>query len=94
MASKFFYFGFGSNMLASRIHIQNPTAQRIGAGKLKVSGNGNVWIVILPYLKSLFFAGLSPGLSQIRPARQQMVGSACYNSAHGRIARVRRHLGD
>lgn len=42
MASKFFYFGFGSNMLASRIHIQNPTAQRIGAGKLKVSGNGNV----------------------------------------------------
>ncbi|XP_037722089.1 gamma-glutamylcyclotransferase isoform X1 [Drosophila subpulchrella] len=35
MASKFFYFGFGSNMLASRIHIQNPTAKRIGAGKLE-----------------------------------------------------------
>ncbi|XP_017059096.1 gamma-glutamylcyclotransferase [Drosophila ficusphila] len=35
MASKFFYFGFGSNMLASRIHIQNPTARRIGAGKLE-----------------------------------------------------------
>ncbi|SPP89362.1 blast:Gamma-glutamylcyclotransferase [Drosophila guanche] len=29
--NKFFYFGFGSNMLAQRIHIQNPTAQRIGA---------------------------------------------------------------
>ncbi|XP_017072234.1 gamma-glutamylcyclotransferase [Drosophila eugracilis] len=35
MATKFFYFGFGSNMLASRIHIQNPTAKRIGAGKLE-----------------------------------------------------------
>ncbi|XP_030372636.1 gamma-glutamylcyclotransferase-like isoform X2 [Scaptodrosophila lebanonensis] len=34
MASKFYYFGFGSNMLAQRIHIQNPTAKRIGAGKL------------------------------------------------------------
>jgi len=39
MASKFFYFGFGSNMLASRIHIQNPTAKRIGAGKLEVWKN-------------------------------------------------------
>ncbi|EDW78925.1 uncharacterized protein Dwil_GK11538 [Drosophila willistoni] len=35
MASKFYYFGFGSNMLARRIHIQNPTAKRIGAGKLE-----------------------------------------------------------
>ncbi|KAH8373326.1 hypothetical protein KR009_000866, partial [Drosophila setifemur] len=35
MASKFYYFGFGSNMLSSRIHIQNPTAKRIGAGKLE-----------------------------------------------------------
>ncbi|XP_026849020.1 gamma-glutamylcyclotransferase [Drosophila persimilis] len=32
--SKFFYFGFGSNMLAQRIHIQNPTAERIGAALL------------------------------------------------------------
>ncbi|BFF93208.1 gamma-glutamylcyclotransferase-like [Drosophila madeirensis] len=32
--NKFFYFGFGSNMLAQRIHIQNPTAQRIGAALL------------------------------------------------------------
>lgn len=44
MAGKFFYFGFGSNMLASRIHIQNPTAQRIGAGKLKVSGNIEMFV--------------------------------------------------
>ncbi|XP_017841030.2 gamma-glutamylcyclotransferase [Drosophila busckii] len=35
MANKFYYFGFGSNMLARRIHIQNPTAKRIGAGKLE-----------------------------------------------------------
>ncbi|EDV51869.2 gamma-glutamylcyclotransferase isoform X1 [Drosophila erecta] len=35
MGTKFFYFGFGSNMLASRIHIQNPTAKRIGVGKLE-----------------------------------------------------------
>ncbi|XP_023170617.1 gamma-glutamylcyclotransferase-like [Drosophila hydei] len=35
MANKFYYFGFGSNMLARRIHIQNPTARRIGAGKLE-----------------------------------------------------------
>lgn len=44
MVKKFFYFGFGSNMLASRIHIQNPTAQRIGAGKLEVSSH--IWIEI------------------------------------------------
>ncbi|XP_013116748.1 gamma-glutamylcyclotransferase [Stomoxys calcitrans] len=32
---KFYYFGFGSNMLAKRIHIQNPTAVKIGPGKLE-----------------------------------------------------------
>lgn len=37
MASKFYYFGYGSNMLAKRIHIQNPAAQRVGVGKLQVS---------------------------------------------------------
>ncbi|XP_075163469.1 gamma-glutamylcyclotransferase-like [Haematobia irritans] len=31
---KFYYFGFGSNMLEKRIHIQNPTAVKIGPGKL------------------------------------------------------------
>ncbi|XP_015371972.1 PREDICTED: gamma-glutamylcyclotransferase-like isoform X2 [Diuraphis noxia] len=30
----FMYFAYGSNMLAQRIHIQNPTAVRIGTGKL------------------------------------------------------------
>lgn len=34
---KFYYFGFGSNMLTKRIHIQNPTAVKIGPGKLEVS---------------------------------------------------------
>ncbi|XP_054733273.1 gamma-glutamylcyclotransferase-like [Anastrepha obliqua] len=32
---KFIYFGYGSNMLTKRIHIQNPTAQKIGMGILK-----------------------------------------------------------
>ncbi|KAH8286844.1 hypothetical protein KR018_002019 [Drosophila ironensis] len=32
--NKFFYFGFGSNMLQERIHIQNPTAVRIGPARL------------------------------------------------------------
>lgn len=31
---KFYYFGFGSNMLAKRIHIQNPTAQLVGPATL------------------------------------------------------------
>ncbi|XP_017072238.1 gamma-glutamylcyclotransferase isoform X2 [Drosophila eugracilis] len=31
---KFLYFGFGSNMLAKRIHIQNPTAVRVGPAQL------------------------------------------------------------
>ncbi|KAI8041128.1 hypothetical protein M5D96_005380, partial [Drosophila gunungcola] len=31
---KFLYFGFGSNMLAKRIHIQNPTAVRVGPALL------------------------------------------------------------
>ncbi|EDV41044.1 uncharacterized protein Dana_GF10818 [Drosophila ananassae] len=33
--NKFLYFGFGSNMLAKRIHIQNPTAVRIGPALLE-----------------------------------------------------------
>ncbi|XP_017059093.1 gamma-glutamylcyclotransferase-like [Drosophila ficusphila] len=32
--NKFLYFGFGSNMLADRIHIQNPTAVKIGPALL------------------------------------------------------------
>ncbi|XP_061402491.1 gamma-glutamylcyclotransferase-like [Musca vetustissima] len=35
MAAKFYYFGFGSNLLAKRLHLQNPTAVRIGPGKLE-----------------------------------------------------------
>jgi len=34
--NKFMYFAYGSNMLADRIHIKNPTAVRIGTGKLDV----------------------------------------------------------
>lgn len=32
----FYYFGYGSNMLTKRIHMQNPTAVKIGPGVLKV----------------------------------------------------------
>ncbi|XP_034108516.1 gamma-glutamylcyclotransferase-like [Drosophila albomicans] len=32
--NKFYYFGFGSNMLAKRIHIQNPSAKFLGAALL------------------------------------------------------------
>ncbi|XP_067002424.2 gamma-glutamylcyclotransferase isoform X2 [Anabrus simplex] len=32
---KFLYFAYGSNLLAQRIHINNPTAKRIATGKLK-----------------------------------------------------------
>ncbi|XP_017058834.1 gamma-glutamylcyclotransferase-like [Drosophila ficusphila] len=32
--NKFLYFGFGSNMLADRIHIKNPTAVKIGPALL------------------------------------------------------------
>ncbi|XP_075160153.1 gamma-glutamylcyclotransferase-like isoform X1 [Haematobia irritans] len=35
MACSFYYFGFGSNLLAKRLHIENPTADRIGPGKLQ-----------------------------------------------------------
>lgn len=38
----FLYFGFGSNLLSHRIHIQNPTAVRAGTGKLKVSAGVKV----------------------------------------------------
>ncbi|XP_062131497.1 gamma-glutamylcyclotransferase-like isoform X1 [Drosophila sulfurigaster albostrigata] len=46
--NKFFYFGYGSNMLAARMHIQNPSARRIGVGKLKdyrldFHGKSNTW---------------------------------------------------
>lgn len=36
MGGKFLYFAYGSNLLKQRIHINNPTAIRIGTGKLKV----------------------------------------------------------
>ncbi|KAH8368720.1 hypothetical protein KR084_009220 [Drosophila pseudotakahashii] len=32
--NRFLYFGFGSNMLSKRIHIQNPTAVRVGPALL------------------------------------------------------------
>lgn len=32
----FMYFAYGSNMLAQRIHIKNPSAIRIRTGKLNV----------------------------------------------------------
>ncbi|XP_012267579.2 gamma-glutamylcyclotransferase isoform X2 [Athalia rosae] len=35
MANKFFYFAYGSNLLAKRIHINNPTAVRHDIGQLK-----------------------------------------------------------
>lgn len=33
--STFMYFGYGSNLLAKRIHIQNPSAVRKNIGVLK-----------------------------------------------------------
>lgn len=33
--SKFYYFGFGSNLLGKRIKIQNKSAQRVGVGRLE-----------------------------------------------------------
>ncbi|XP_046662516.1 gamma-glutamylcyclotransferase-like [Homalodisca vitripennis] len=35
MSSTFLYFAYGSNLLMKRIHINNPSASRIGIGKLK-----------------------------------------------------------
>ncbi|XP_017798644.1 PREDICTED: gamma-glutamylcyclotransferase-like [Habropoda laboriosa] len=35
MNDKFLYFAYGSNMLAKRIHINNPTAVRRDVGFLK-----------------------------------------------------------
>lgn len=36
MSGKFFYFAYGSNLWSKRIHINNPSAVRVGIGKLKV----------------------------------------------------------
>jgi hypothetical protein len=36
IGEKFLYFGFGSNLLSERIHINNPSARRRTIGKLKV----------------------------------------------------------
>ncbi|XP_063242880.1 gamma-glutamylcyclotransferase-like isoform X3 [Bacillus rossius redtenbacheri] len=35
MASKFLYFAYGSNLLAQRLHINNPSAVRVAAAKLE-----------------------------------------------------------
>lgn len=36
MTGKFLYFAYGSNLLAQRIHINNPSAVRAGIAKLNV----------------------------------------------------------
>lgn len=33
----FMYFAYGSNLLKRRIHINNPTAEFVGIGRLDVS---------------------------------------------------------
>lgn len=35
MSNTFNYFAYGSNLLANRIHVNNPTAVRVGIGKLE-----------------------------------------------------------
>lgn len=35
MPGKFFYFGFGSNLLSKRIKVQNKSADRVGVGELR-----------------------------------------------------------
>lgn len=37
LENSFLYFAFGSNLLTERIHINNPTAQKVGIGKVEVS---------------------------------------------------------
>lgn len=32
--NKFYYFGFGSNLLSKRIKVENKSAERVSAGKL------------------------------------------------------------
>lgn len=52
MAKTFLYFGYGSNLLQRRIHIQNPSAVRAGIGKIKVSARN------FPSLHLLFYIGI------------------------------------
>lgn len=35
---KLLYFAYGSNLMAERIHLNNPSAVRVAPGKLKVRG--------------------------------------------------------
>lgn len=37
MSGTFLYFAYGSNLLADRIHINNPSAKRAGIGKIEVN---------------------------------------------------------
>ena len=34
LSNKFYYFGFGSNLLSKRIKVLNKSAERVSAGKL------------------------------------------------------------
>ena len=54
---KFYYFGYGSNMLEKRIHMQNPTSVKIGPGMLKVRKATNKCLksqiyILLPCLQN------------------------------------------
>jgi len=37
MSGKFLYFAYGSNLLAKRIHVRNPSAARFAIGKVQVT---------------------------------------------------------
>nr|CAH7763711.1 unnamed protein product [Callosobruchus chinensis] len=48
MSGKFLYFAYGSNLLAQRLHIHNPSAARAGIAKLNdyrldFVGNSTLW---------------------------------------------------
>lgn len=64
MSKTFLYFAYGSNMLAQRIHMNNPSAVRIGTGKLNVCD-----IIILPITKLAYFLSNTNHFSKGIPFR-------------------------
>lgn len=71
--AKFLYFAYGSNLLARRLHLMNPTARRHSIGQLKVGSPQRSWCLV--WRTHAHSASPFPGLqARLQHARVQAVG--------------------
>lgn len=91
----FMYFAYGSNLLSKRIHIKNPSAKRLGIGKLDVSSiyltNFNSKYLILIHILISINLGLSLRLYDPNGFLERCCSNYCWRFG---LWGLGRYLGD